>query len=103
MNLSPAEKREQELRRCAAKLEERYAIWVMPCYHSEHSVNREGGYLTFEQAAATWGCPYVTRFGNDIAFFKTRKHAEESAQRARDFIVSGYSICRFEVFEFAPL
>ena len=98
MKLSPAEKREQELRKCAAKLEERYAIWVMSCYHSEHSVNREGGYLAFDR-----GCPYVTRFGNDIAFFKTRKHAEYCAQRARDFIVSGYSICRFEVFEFAPL
>ncbi len=100
MNLSPAEKCEQELRECATKLEERYAIWVMPCYHGEHSVNREGGYLAFDQASG--GYPYVTRFGRDIAFFKTRKHAEECAQRERNFLVSGYSICRFEVFEFAP-
>lgn len=101
MNLSPAEKYEQELRDRGTKLVDRYAIWVMPCYFSEHRVNREGGYLAFDQASG--GYPCTIPFGNHIAFFKTRKHAEERAQREHKFLVGGYSICRFEVFEFTKV
>lgn len=98
MNLSPAEKCEQELRSSVTRIVTRYALWVYPCYSSEHAVNREAGYLAFD--AASGGCPYVTRFGGDVRFFPTHDAAVACAKVLESFLISGCDVQSFKVTEF---
>lgn len=98
MNLSPAEKREQELRESKTRITARYAIWVHPCYFSEHAVNRKGGYLAFDSASG--GYPYVTPFGSDVRFFATEDAAKACTKVWESFFVAGCDIQTFRVTEF---